>query len=152
MIANANLFMTYNRQDNYIVLTSNPAGQSERVGAPHCMSEHSRCYHDLTNLSLRSQRTQHTICPMRLVRSSARMLPKSMDSITYMQWRLTRLGRCKRWWHNVSSLSISGFQITEYSIADQDSGMMGGMMQDLAFSIPGVDEAMGFAEIMKSVL
>lgn len=29
---------------------------------------------------------------------------------------------------------------------------MGGMMQDLAFAIPGVDEAMGFAEIMKSVL
>lgn len=35
--------------------------------------------------------------------------------------------------------------------ADQ-SGGMGGMMQDLAFAIPGVDEAMGFAEIMKSVL
>ena len=27
--------------------------------------------------------------------------------------------------------------------------MMGSMMQDLAFAIPGVDEAMGFAEIMK---
>lgn len=26
---------------------------------------------------------------------------------------------------------------------------MGGMLQDLAFAIPGVDEAMGFAEIMK---
>ena len=35
--------------------------------------------------------------------------------------------------------------------ADQ-SGGMGGMMQDLAFAIPGVDEAMGFAEIMKSVV
>jgi anion-transporting ArsA/GET3 family ATPase len=35
-------------------------------------------------------------------------------------------------------------------IADQ-SGGMGGMMQDLAFAIPGVDEAMGFAEIMKCV-
>jgi arsenite-transporting ATPase len=34
--------------------------------------------------------------------------------------------------------------------ADQ-SGGMGGMMQDLAFAIPGVDEAMGFAEIMKCV-
>ena len=29
--------------------------------------------------------------------------------------------------------------------------MMGSMMQDLAFAIPGVDEAMSFAEIMKSV-
>lgn len=28
---------------------------------------------------------------------------------------------------------------------------MGGMLQDLAFAIPGVDEAMGFAEIMKHV-
>ena len=34
------------------------------------------------------------------------------------------------------------------SLADQN-GMMGSMMQDLAFAIPGVDEAMGFAEIMK---
>jgi len=28
---------------------------------------------------------------------------------------------------------------------------MSGMMQDLAFSIPGVDEAMNFAEVMKQV-
>ena len=34
--------------------------------------------------------------------------------------------------------------------ADQN-GMMGTMMQDLAFAIPGVDEAMSFAEIMKYV-
>ncbi|POW11705.1 hypothetical protein PSHT_08345 [Puccinia striiformis] len=33
----------------------------------------------------------------------------------------------------------------------QGGGGMGGMMQDLAFAIPGVDEAMGFAEIMKHV-
>jgi anion-transporting ArsA/GET3 family ATPase len=37
-----------------------------------------------------------------------------------------------------------------YNIILADSnGMMGSMMQDLAFAIPGVDEAMGFAEIMK---
>lgn len=36
------------------------------------------------------------------------------------------------------------------STADSN-GMMGSMMQDLAFAIPGVDEAMSFAEIMKSV-
>jgi len=35
-------------------------------------------------------------------------------------------------------------------LADSTGGM-GGMMQDLAFAIPGVDEAMGFAEIMKWV-
>lgn len=28
---------------------------------------------------------------------------------------------------------------------------MNGMMQDLAFAIPGIDEAMGFAEVMKCV-
>lgn len=33
-----------------------------------------------------------------------------------------------------------------------NNGMMGSMMQDLAFAIPGVDEAMGFAEIMKFVM
>lgn len=37
------------------------------------------------------------------------------------------------------------------NVADSN-GMMGSMMQDLAFAIPGVDEAMSFAEIMKSVL
>ena len=33
-------------------------------------------------------------------------------------------------------------------LADEQ-GAMGSMVQDLAFAIPGVDEAMGFAEIMK---
>jgi anion-transporting ArsA/GET3 family ATPase len=36
--------------------------------------------------------------------------------------------------------------------AADSNGMMGSMMQDLAFAIPGVDEAMSFAEIMKSVV
>ncbi len=37
------------------------------------------------------------------------------------------------------------------SFAADSNGMMGSMMQDLAFAIPGVDEAMSFAEIMKHV-
>jgi arsenite-transporting ATPase len=37
-----------------------------------------------------------------------------------------------------------------YNTADQNNPM-GGMMQDLAYAIPGVDEAMGFAEVMKQV-
>jgi len=35
--------------------------------------------------------------------------------------------------------------------ADDSNNPMGGLMQDLAFSIPGVDEAMNFAEVMKQV-
>ncbi|KAL8693959.1 MAG: hypothetical protein Q9218_001317 [Villophora microphyllina] len=35
--------------------------------------------------------------------------------------------------------------------AMQELGGMGSMMQDLAFSIPGVDEAMSFAEVLKQV-
>jgi len=42
-------------------------------------------------------------------------------------------------------------RLTDMYIADSN-GMMGSMMQDLAFAIPGVDEAMSFAEIMKYVL
>lgn len=42
--------------------------------------------------------------------------------------------------------------INIYQTAESQGGGMGGMMQDLAFAIPGVDEAMGFAEIMKSVV
>jgi len=34
---------------------------------------------------------------------------------------------------------------------DTPNNPMSGMMQDLAFSIPGVDEAMNFAEVMKQV-
>jgi arsenite/tail-anchored protein-transporting ATPase len=36
-------------------------------------------------------------------------------------------------------------------IVGDSNNPMSGMMQDLAFSIPGVDEAMNFAEVMKQV-
>jgi anion-transporting ArsA/GET3 family ATPase len=53
-----------------------------------------------------------------------------------------------------SSSSLAGAVDVEVGEADliaDQSGGMGGMMQDLAFAIPGVDEAMGFAEIMKYI-
>jgi hypothetical protein len=37
-------------------------------------------------------------------------------------------------------------------LADDQGSGVSSMMQDLAFAIPGVDEAMGFAEVMKYVL
>jgi len=37
------------------------------------------------------------------------------------------------------------------TIDDSPNNPLNGMMQDLAFSIPGVDEAMNFAEVMKQV-
>ena len=40
---------------------------------------------------------------------------------------------------------------TPLTPAEQQGGAMAPFMQDLAFAIPGVDEAMGFAEIMKLV-
>jgi len=42
-------------------------------------------------------------------------------------------------------------EMIEQSDQNGGGGAMGSMMQDLAFAIPGVDEAMGFAEIMKHV-
>ena len=53
--------------------------------------------------------------------------------------------------HNLSYVTLCEPNLTLIVEADQN-GMVGSMMQDLAFAIPGVDEAMGFAEIMKYVV
>ncbi|EPQ25993.1 uncharacterized protein PFL1_06448 [Pseudozyma flocculosa PF-1] len=54
---------------------------------------------------------------------------------------------------NLSAMEIDPASSIQEMIEQSDSqgGAMGSMMQDLAFAIPGVDEAMGFAEIMKHV-
>ncbi|KAG7563042.1 hypothetical protein FFLO_01474 [Filobasidium floriforme] len=54
---------------------------------------------------------------------------------------------------NLSAMEIDPNSSIQEMVEASDSqgGGMGGMMQDLAFAIPGVDEAMGFAEIMKHV-
>ncbi|EJD04472.1 arsenical pump-driving ATPase [Fomitiporia mediterranea MF3/22] len=53
---------------------------------------------------------------------------------------------------NLYAMEIDPTSSLQEMIEQSDqNGMMGNMMQDLAFAIPGVDEAMGFAEIMKHV-
>ncbi|KAF7507315.1 Golgi to ER traffic- protein [Endocarpon pusillum] len=50
---------------------------------------------------------------------------------------------------SINDLIASGGDEAQDAMAQM--GGMGGMMQDLAFSIPGVDEAMSFAEVLKQV-
>lgn len=52
---------------------------------------------------------------------------------------------------NLYAMEIDPSGSMQEMIENSDGGQMGGMLQDLAFAIPGVDEAMGFAEIMKHV-
>lgn len=54
---------------------------------------------------------------------------------------------------NLSAMEIDPTSSLEEMVRNSDGqgGAMQGMMQDLAFAIPGVDEAMGFAEIMKLI-
>ncbi|KZV74791.1 arsenical pump-driving ATPase [Peniophora sp. CONT] len=53
---------------------------------------------------------------------------------------------------NLFAMEIDPTSAIQEMVEQSDqNGMMGGMMQDLAFAIPGVDEAMSFAEIMKHV-
>ncbi|KAH9996617.1 arsenical pump-driving ATPase [Russula vinacea] len=53
---------------------------------------------------------------------------------------------------NLFAMEIDPTSAIQEMVDQSDqNGMMGTMMQDLAFAIPGVDEAMSFAEIMKHV-
>jgi len=52
---------------------------------------------------------------------------------------------------NLYAMEIDPSGSMQEMIDSNEGGQMGGMLQDLAFAIPGVDEAMGFAEIMKHV-
>ncbi|CAE6469456.1 unnamed protein product [Rhizoctonia solani] len=54
--------------------------------------------------------------------------------------------------NNLYAMELDPTSSIQEMIEQSDNqGAMGSMMQDLAFAIPGVDEAMGFAEIMKHV-
>ncbi|KAI7865896.1 ATPase GET3 [Spinellus fusiger] len=53
---------------------------------------------------------------------------------------------------NLYAMEIDPTSSIQEMIEQSDQGnAMGGMVQDLAYAIPGVDEAMGFAEVMKQV-
>ncbi|KAI8365554.1 ATPase GET3 [Blakeslea trispora] len=54
--------------------------------------------------------------------------------------------------NNLYAMEIDPTSSIQEMIEQSDqNNPMGGMMQDLAYAIPGVDEAMGFAEVMKQV-
>lgn len=95
---------------------------------------------------------RHTTCRMLLARNLARMQPRLTASKISTLWRSIRRVQFKKWSKIVRRRSnfVPLAPHIYFTSADQN-GMMGSMMQDLAFAIPGVDEAMGFAEIMKYV-
>ncbi|KAJ1975159.1 Golgi to ER traffic- protein [Dimargaris verticillata] len=53
--------------------------------------------------------------------------------------------------NNLYAMEIDPTSSIQEMLDQSDGGAMSSMMQDLAFAIPGVDEAMGFAEVMKLV-
>ncbi|KAI8989336.1 ATPase GET3 [Pilobolus umbonatus] len=54
--------------------------------------------------------------------------------------------------NNLYAMEIDPTSSIQEMVEQSDqNNPMGGMMQDLAYAIPGVDEAMGFAEVMKQV-
>ncbi|GAA5921967.1 hypothetical protein JCM3775_003437 [Rhodotorula graminis] len=52
---------------------------------------------------------------------------------------------------NLFAMEIDPSASMQDMVESGDDSGMNGMMQDLAFAIPGIDEAMGFAEVMKHV-
>ncbi|KAJ1915534.1 Golgi to ER traffic- protein [Mycoemilia scoparia] len=52
---------------------------------------------------------------------------------------------------NLYCMEIDPVASIQEMIENSEGGAMNSIMQDLAFAIPGVDEAMGFAEVMKLV-
>ncbi|KAJ1914579.1 Golgi to ER traffic- protein [Tieghemiomyces parasiticus] len=52
---------------------------------------------------------------------------------------------------NLYAMEIDPTSSIQEMLDQSEGGAMSSMMQDLAFAIPGVDEAMGFAEVMKLV-
>ncbi|KAJ1991028.1 Golgi to ER traffic- protein [Dimargaris cristalligena] len=52
---------------------------------------------------------------------------------------------------NLYAMEIDPTSSIQEMLDQSEGGAMSAMMQDLAFAIPGVDEAMGFAEVMKLV-
>ncbi|GAA5973427.1 hypothetical protein JCM8115_001741 [Rhodotorula mucilaginosa] len=52
---------------------------------------------------------------------------------------------------NLFAMEIDPSASMQDMVESGDESGMNGMMQDLAFAIPGIDEAMGFAEVMKQV-
>lgn len=134
------------------MFSGHSTSQSQKICVAHCalvVAAASRSDLTCTVSVSPSPPILPTTCRTPLVRNLARTQQRSMGSTTFMLWKSTRPVQFKRWSRIVR---LHHYHVSLCSLihlpADQN-GMMGSMMQDLAFAIPGVDEAMGFAEIMK---
>src|ERR1700677_3462149 len=96
---------------------------------------------------------------MRSGKSSPKKQRRLTALILSLRWKSTPRAPSKRWSTNVRA-GLSFFPpsgppflgyITHRQLTADQNGMMGSMMQDLAFAIPGVDEAMSFADSEASI-
>jgi len=139
------------RENNYILLSSHPTGQSSKISAAYC----ALLYHCLRTRETDSYLTQSTDPAHNLSDAFGQKFGKDatkvngFDNLYAMEIDPTSaIQEMVETCESLLPYHTDVLHSCSSSTADQN-GMMGSMMQDLAFAIPGVDEAMGFAEIMK---
>ena len=145
------LNVSMHRQDDHVLFTSHPTRPMSRVRPPHRKSP-VRPHLELT-VGRSHPVYRSSTQPVR------RLWPKVLQRCDQSQRVRQPLcdgdrpyerdsGDGRTMYSSLRRFVSSCSRVRPLSSADQN-GMMGSMMQDLAFAIPGVDEAMSFAEIMK---